>query len=441
MRLTTVLILLFCLQLSLVPTSQGQSNLSLEEALQIALENNFSIRVAKNNETIADNFNTSGNAGFLPTVNTNGTVTYTSNNTIQKFFSGDERTGRGAGTTNVRFGAALNWTAFDGFRMFATKDRLDLEAQRTRSETQRAMHLLASELQTVYYGMVRLVQQIEIVEQSLSLNNDLKSLAEAKLKIGTGTSLEVLQTANVLSADSSNLLNLKDQLTQSEVTLNRLMGRNPETALSVDPNLPETLLPPLEDIQQMALNQNYDLKLLGFDEKIALTRIKEAKSDLYPTLNVNAGFNYNFSRAEVGFLLSNRTFGPTIGLGFNYNIFNGRNIKKDIANAELVKENINLTQDELELLIKSDLEQSFRAYNALIKLRNQETRNLETAQKSTLLAKQLYRSGRATNFDVREAIIVETQVKDRLSEVLFRQKLTEIQIKQIAGIPLFNVVK
>ncbi len=420
--------------------ANAQEKLSLKEAIDIALENNYSVKIARNNETIATNFNTSGNAGFLPRLSTSGNVSYTSNNTIQKFFSGDERTGKGAGNTNVRLGAALTWTAFDGFRMYAVKDRLDLEEQRSRVETQREMQLLTTDLQTVYYGIVRLEQQIEIIEQSIQLNEDLKALAEAKLKIGTGTSLEVLQTSNTLSADSSTLLNLIDQLGQTSVNLNRLMGRDPAITFSVNTDVPEIVLPTLEELNELAMDQNYDMDLLRFDEKIALTSIKEAKSDLYPTVDLNAGFNYNFSRAEVGFLLSNRTFGPTVGLGFTYDIFNGRNLKKDIQNAEIFRENIVLGQEDLELSIKSEITRLYKAYQALMELQDLEERNLEVAQRNTALAEQLYRSGRATNFDVRESILVETQVKDRLSQVQFRQKVTEIQIKQIAGIPLFNVL-
>ena len=54
---------------------QGQDTLSVSDAVQIALENNFSIRIAKNNAEIANNNNTIGNAGFLPNVNANGSFT------------------------------------------------------------------------------------------------------------------------------------------------------------------------------------------------------------------------------------------------------------------------------------------------------------------------------------------------------------------------------
>ena len=438
MNVQHILVLIACFVFSSL--GMAQDLLTLDEAINIGLENNYAIKIARNNEEISSNFNTRGNAGFLPRLNTNGNISYRSTNTVQKFDSGDERRGTGAGNTTVGLGATLTWTAFDGFRMYAVKDRLDLEEQRSKVQTQREMQILATNIQTVYYGIVRLEQQIEIINQSIQLNEDLKTLADAKLKIGTGTSLEVLQTSNRLSADSSTLLNLIDQVQQTEVDLNRLLARSPSIDFVVNLEVPDIVLPNLEELLGLAVEQNFDLSLLEYDEKIALTSIKEAKSDLFPTIDLNAGYNYNFSRSEVGFIASNRSIGPSIGIAFSYDIFNGRNLKKDIANAEIFKENVIMSQEDQKVSIKAEVTRLYRAYQALLNLEELEDRNLEIAQRNTALAKQLYRSGRATNFDVRESILVETQVKDRLSEVAFRQKITEIQIKQMAGIPLFNVL-
>ncbi|MDP4820218.1 MAG: TolC family protein [Saprospiraceae bacterium] len=415
----------------------AQEVLSLDEAIRLGLENNFAIRIARNNERVASNNNTQGNAGMLPIFRTTSTVSYTSNNTIQKFFSGDERSGTGAGNTNVRLGAELTWTAFDGFRMFAAKDRLELQEQRSYLFTQRSMQDLVSQIQTAYMQLIRIKQQTEIIEQSIELNQSLKTLAAEKLKLGATTELELLQTTNLLNADSSALLNLNNQLAQAKTGLNRLIGVNPDLSFDVPLQLPEEVLPAKDELMELAALQNYDLRLLQYDEQIALAQIKEARSALFPTVNFNAGFNYNYSKAEVGFLLSNRSFGPTIGISATYNIFPGRNIKKDIANVAIVKENIDFTKAQTELNMQADILQLYQQYQALVELQSLEIRNVETAERSTALARQLYQAGKATNFEVREAILAEIRVKDRLSDIYFRKKLAEIQLKATAGIPLY----
>lgn len=436
MKLTKPYLLLYLFMLCGGSIS-AQEVLSLDEAIRLGLENNFSIRIARNNERVASNNNTQGNAGMLPIFRTTSTVSYTSNNTIQKFFSGDERSGTGAGNTNVRLGAELTWTAFDGFRMFAAKDRLELQEQRSYLFTQRSMQDLVSQIQTAYMQLIRIKQQTEIIEQSIELNQSLKTLAAEKLKLGATTELELLQTTNLLNADSSALLNLNNQLAQAKTGLNRLIGVNPDLTFDVPLQLPEEVLPAKEELMELAALQNYDLRLLQYDEQIALAQIKEARSALFPTVNFNAGFNYNYSKAEVGFLLSNRSFGPTIGISATYNIFPGRNIKKDIANVAIVKENIDFTKAQTELNMQADILQLYQQYQALVELQSLEIRNVETAERSTALARQLYQAGKATNFEVREAILAEIRVKDRLSDIYFRKKLAEIQLKATAGIPLY----
>lgn len=412
--------------------------ISLEEAIRQGLEQNYNIRIAKNSEVITDNSNNAGNAGMLPTVGATGSIGYNSNNTTLEFANGDTQERPGAGTTSLRAGLDVNWTAFDGFRMFAIRDRLELEASRSKMFTQSAMHDLVTQIQNAFYGLVRIRQQISITEEAITLNSAIKNLAEAKLQIGTGTSLDVLQTSTQLNADSSNLLNLQDQLAQAKIGLNRLVGREPNVQYTVPEDIPQVVLPKLEELTQLALQNNYNIKLLGFDEQIALTQIKEARSALYPSFAVNAGYGFSFNRAEAGFVLFSRNFGPSIGISTSYNLFPGRNIKKDIANAELFKENILLNKENLEEDIRSQLAILYQQYQALGNLLSLERRNLETAEKNTALAEELYRSGRATSFEVREAILAATLVRDRLSDVQFRQKLAEVQLKNIAGIPLYG---
>ena len=67
-------ILLYCL--SLTNVVNAQPILTLEEAVRIALENNYDIRIAANSLTIDRNNVTYGNAGFLPSVGANFSIAH-----------------------------------------------------------------------------------------------------------------------------------------------------------------------------------------------------------------------------------------------------------------------------------------------------------------------------------------------------------------------------
>ena len=102
--------------------------LSLEEALTIALEQNYGVRIARNATMIADNnaqgIKGLGAAGMLPNINLNGGWNESRDNVRQQFFNGNLQERAGARTDRANASVQLNWTLFDGLQMFAQQDRL-----------------------------------------------------------------------------------------------------------------------------------------------------------------------------------------------------------------------------------------------------------------------------------------------------------------------------
>lgn len=431
MMKNNIALIYLCLLISI--SISAQSVMTIEDAIQIALENNYQVQIARNNERISANQNTAGNAGFLPTASIFGNVNYSSNNTTQRFFSGDEQMRTGAGNTVVRAGAVINWTAFDGFLMYATKNRLELTEEKSKEATRSEMHDLVYRVQTSYQDLIRINQQMDNVVASIELNQALRTLTNQKLNLGASTKLEVLQSINRIKSDSAQLLNFQNQFELVKIGFNQLLNRDADTNFEVPSTFDLEIIPNIEISEERAIQENYALSLLSYDEQIVLAQIKEARAQLYPTLDLNLGYNYNWSKSEAGFLLSNRTFGPQIGISANYDIFTGRDLKKEINNVELLKENILLSREQLTLEIKSQLASLYQNYRSLEEVKILENSNLKTAEENTQLAQDLYRSGRATNFDVREAILNETLIKDRLSEVTYGQKLVELEIRYISG--------
>jgi len=108
--------------LSLV--AKGQERLTLQEAVTIAMQNNYDIKIGKNNVAIAKNNANIGNAGMLPSLTGSYSNGGSIQNTRQTPATGADRVITGARSTNNDIGADLNWTVFDGFSMFANYERL-----------------------------------------------------------------------------------------------------------------------------------------------------------------------------------------------------------------------------------------------------------------------------------------------------------------------------
>ena len=92
-------------------TLRAQDTLTLERAIALALEKNYSIRIAEKRIDIALNDNTRGNAGFLPTVAASAQKNFTSSHLRQEFFNALQAPldRAGVNNNNSNSGATLNW--------------------------------------------------------------------------------------------------------------------------------------------------------------------------------------------------------------------------------------------------------------------------------------------------------------------------------------------
>jgi outer membrane protein TolC len=429
---------IFCLFITPV-FAQEASMLSPESAVKIGLEKNFGIQILRNNERIAQLNNTPGRAGLLPTLGVNSLANYASNNTEQKFFNGETRSGIGAGNLTTRMGLEMNWTAFDGFNMFVERDRLALMEKMSRAETTAQMQTFAAGILAAYYRLVELERSTENLRYAVTLDRDILDLVKNKKKIGTANGLEVLQSQTRLNSDSARLVLLENDISRSRMNFNILLNLDPNTPFKLDTRFQNATMPSLDELLLRTRQNHPDLLLTKLQKEQAALRLETVKSSFWPVVTLQAAYNMAFSRSEVGFLLSNRSNGPFVGLTLRYTIFDGQNRKNDQEIAIVQMENAALRETDLLTILEGRIKTKVSDYSALSNLINMEEENLDASRQQSALARELYRLGKTTNFEVRESILQEIQALDRVINAQARVKQVEIEIFNDAGIPLFPV--
>ena len=413
--------------------------LSPESAVKIGLEKNFGIQILRNNERIAQLNNTPGRAGLLPNLGVNSLANYASNNTEQKFFNGETRSGIGAGNLTTRMGLEMNWTAFDGFNMFVERDRLALMEKMSRAETTAQMQTFAAGILAAYYRLVELERSTENLRYAVTLDRDILDLVKNKKKIGTANGLEVLQSQTRLNSDSARLVLLENDISRSRMNFNILLNLDPNTPFTLDTRFQNANMPSLEELLLRTRQNHPDLLLTKLQKEQAALRLETVKSSFWPVVTLQAAYNVAFSRSEVGFLLSNRSNGPFVGLTLRYTIFDGQNRKNDQEIALVQMENAALRETDLLTILEGLIKTKVSDYSALSNLISMEEENLDASRQQSALARELYRLGKTTNFEVRESILQEIQALDRVINAQARVKQVEIEIFNDAGIPLFPV--
>jgi len=104
--------------------SKAQDLLTLEDAVKIALENNYDIQLASNDLKIAEANSSAGNAGMLPNISATVTNSNSIQNITQTQADGSQKSLNGAKNLSLNYGVGLDWTVFDGMKMFAKREQL-----------------------------------------------------------------------------------------------------------------------------------------------------------------------------------------------------------------------------------------------------------------------------------------------------------------------------
>ena len=178
-------IILLFLGLSLIP-GQAQEVLSFEEAVAIALENNYGILLSRNDAEIVANNAHPGGAGLLPTVSATGGYTYTNSGVKVEFStpaieSVDEN---GVVNTNVNAGLNVNYRLFDGLASQNTYRVLQQNAELSKAQTQGIIEATISQIGTAYYAIARLEESLRTLEETATISDDRLSRAQNQFEFG-----------------------------------------------------------------------------------------------------------------------------------------------------------------------------------------------------------------------------------------------------------------
>lgn len=412
----------------------AQERLSLEQVIELALENNFQIKIARNNAAIQSNNAHVGNAGMLPTVDLNGGVNSSINNIQQEFLSGDANSNPSAKSNQYTGAAELNWTLFDGLKMFTSYKQLksfeSKGALQARLEVENTLQSVIAQ----YYDIVRLQENIKATEEILELSKERMDLAELRLSAGTISKVEFLQARVDWNADRSLLLELDEAYSIAQSNLNVLLSRGMET--DIIPTIDTISLKGLLEygaLKSALESNNTNLQVQETDRQIALYQLKNFKRQKWPVLNFTGGYNYAKQQSDAGFLSSSQSFGPYYGLNAQVNLFNGFRLNKQVQNAKISYENSELLRESLELNLNNELWNTYKNYSSSREIADLEQENIQSAQENLDLSFDIYKNGLLSGIDFRNVQNNLLQAKIRYVNSRFRAKLSETVLLRLSG--------
>ncbi len=412
---------------------KAQENLSLQAAIEEALKNNYSVRIAQNNIVIAQNEATIGNAGMLPSVAFGAGESFSVNNTEQKLSTGNEINRKGAQSTNTTAGVSLNWTLFDGFRMFIAYERLRTMGVVGELQLRQQMEATVQSVVMAYMEIVRQQQLLNVVDTAISIYTERMNLSKNKWEIGSASKMEYLQSTVDLNEQKSARLNQLLALENARSQLNVVMGRKAETSFGVEPGISIRKDLNLENLKQAADGNNATLAYLQKNILVSEMALKEIKSGFYPRLIGNAGYTYSRSTNQASIIQLNQNLGLNAGLNLSWTVFDGLNLRRRVRTAQLGIANQKLDLENNRNQTESAVVVAFRRYNYALRILDLEQSNHEVAEESAMVARERFRAGSSTILELKDVEKALLDANSRLVNAEYSAKLAETELLRLSG--------
>ncbi|WP_374950777.1 TolC family protein [Mucilaginibacter sp.] len=434
MKFNKILCLIFCAAaLTTGVRAQNAPLLTLKDAVEIALANNYNIKLSQNNKTIAGNNVTIGNAGFLPVVTGDAATTNGIQTTRQTRTDGTVNNINNAHNSNNNYGVNLNWTIFDGFNMFANYDQLKQLDKLGAIRLQDTIQTTVANVINTYYNLISQNQQIKALVGAIEISRTQLRYSNDKFNVGRVSKLDVYNAQVALNTDTASLITQVQQFRTTKIQLNQLLVRDLQTDFSVGDTImiDDKLI--LGDILGKAQSQNPDILAAQINRRLAEINLRQIKSTRYPQIGVTSGYVFTNSSTPAGFTLRQNNKGFNYGLTATINIFDGLNQWRRERNAKLQINNAELQAKQTRLNVEADINNFYVAYLAGLDLIRFSQSNVELTRKTLAISLEKYKIGNITPLEIRTAQRDYLNAQSVFFSAQYQSKMAEVTLKQITN--------
>ncbi|OGU59148.1 MAG: hypothetical protein A2X64_07085 [Ignavibacteria bacterium GWF2_33_9] len=427
--------------LTLSSTALAQQKITLKELVKLAIEQNYQIKILKNEELKLQNSNLLGNSGFYPVLTLDGSRSHTNSSTKQTLYNGEVRESNAAISDLTNASLNLNWDFFDGFKMFASKDKLDLLEKLGKLNTRYYIEQTVLDIASAYFQLIYEINLQKLLEQTIINSRITRDLIQTKVKIGNSSNFELQKADYDINLDSIAILNEKQKIQNLKIEINKILNRDPY--FNFEPldllEINDSIV--LDRIKQNCMKNNLSLNMEQIKKMSSEKDFEIQKSNLYPTFTAYSSYSYQNQDNTVSIYRSNNSQGLSYGLRFNFNLFNGtrdviaiQNTKIDIENSEFI-----IKEKENELI--SQLYGIYGNYSNNIDILILLKQNSSIAFDNLELAQKQFELGMMTLLDLRDIQLNYLQSNISLLQTEYLTKLNEIELYRLEGTLLIKILE
>ncbi len=433
--------LVFVFSILISQFSMAQTSLSLSEAIEKGLQNNYQIQIAERYIDIAQNNNNWQSAGRYPRIdfNINSQNSYNDQNNPVSFINGSYLNGGVTGNLDI------SYVIFDGYRVKINKKRFEELENQSKTNVAIAVENTIRAVMLNYFAVVIQLEALEVLEQVLDLSRDRIDYQRARQEFGQAGSFEIIQSQDAYFADSTNIILQQNMVESAFRNLNQAMG---EDNLGMQYTLTDSLgyeAPDYvyEDLKERMFSNNNNLQNLYIARSLSGVEREMAESDKYPRISINTGANLsgnvfklngeNPNTKEPYDAAWGNNFNYYLNLSATYNIYNGKNRKRAIENAQIEEMIAQINIEDLKRSLSNKLLNTLETYNNQKQLVSINRDRVDNAIKNIEISQERFRNGLITSFEYRDVQLSYIRAFQTQLTAVFDLKNTEIELIRLIG--------
>jgi len=412
----------------------AQTILTKKEAIKIALENNYGIKIAYNNVEVAKNNSGIYNSRYLPSVSASTGANYSNNNQDITAQSGAATIVNGAVTKSYNASVNLKYTLFDGLGRKYNYQQLKETYNLSQLQARETIENTYLQLFTVYFQIARLSENTNSLQEALTISKQRLKRAEYQYEYGQSTKIALLNAQVDVNNDSVSLLNTRQQYSNAKRSLNIVLGVAKQQDFEVETVVNFNRLLEFSELLELAKSNNTLLKKNKKNIAISAFNIKINKASFLPKVSLTTSYGWNKStNPATSFFAQSQSNGMNAGLNLSWNIFDGGSTKTRVANSKIALETQKIAQQQQKETVTNTLKSTWDSYqNSLFILKAQE-QNIQTSQNNFNRTGEKYKLGQVTSIEFRQAQVNLINTKTALINAKFDAKLIELQLLQLSG--------
>jgi len=408
--------------------------ISLNDAIRMALKNNPALTIAVADREAAKGGLTAARAGFWPTI-------VATHSDSDSWYNPGSTTN--ASTATARAGldyfladnyVTVSWTLYSGGKVQGLASQAQASLDTATWGVAKARQTLKLNATSGYYGLVQAKKLLEVNQESVSqLEQHLKNV-QLQFDVGTVAKVDVLRSEVDLANAVQNLIKAQNAYDVAMATLNNVVGLPLTTSLKTQEKLPyEQFTTPLAECIETGVKQRPEALQAVAAVKSADAGVVVARSGYLPSVAAAYKADWN-DTSFPGADNTNQNWLAT--LTTNWTVLDSGltagNLKKALEGLLKARAALGQTLDTIRLDVQS----------SYLNLRESEKRietsgvAVDKAEEDFKIAQLQYSTGVGTNLDVIDAHTALTQAKTNYVQALTDYNTNKAKLDSSMGIPV-----